>query len=212
MRVFDNLTIQNVNDCKGTPIINYKHEFKNGLLKLARPEITVGTLNSQRQAIVNNVGTRQQFLAEGVNHLSHSEFNNSSVSFPDNGNVADVENAFDDPNFLYEFTIEKSYWAQNQIAQHQTPDWAPLVHFGCMPVPSNFALAATETYAAAVVQWQVECELMVECNLNNIQPNDIVRYIKSYDPIYRKAETSPNINWGRGIYICNRKLGSRAVA
>ena len=27
------LNIQNVNDCKGTPLINYRYDFKNGLIK-----------------------------------------------------------------------------------------------------------------------------------------------------------------------------------
>lgn len=206
--LLDNIQIQNVNDCKGTPIINYQHEFKNGLLKMARDDI--GILNSQRQALFPTVATRNAYTAEGVNHVSNTSFSANTTVAATDGNVKDDANRFTNPSNIYQFNIEKSQWMQNQIAQHQTPDWAPMVHFGCMPVPSNFALSPAETYAAAVVQWQVECELLVECNLNSIMANDQIRYIKSYDPIFRNDDNY-NKNWGRGIYVCNRRTASNTV-
>lgn len=206
--LLDNIHIQNVNDCKGTPIINYQHEFKNGLLKMARDD--TGLLNSQRQALNPTVATRNVYLAEGVNHISHTSYFKNTTTTATEGSVSDDSNRFANPSNVYQLNIEKSQWMQNQIAQHQSPDWAPMLHFGCMPVPSNFALSPTETYAAAVVQWQVECELLVECNLNSIQSNDQIRYIKSYDPIFRNDD-SYNKNWGRGIYICNRRTASNVI-
>ena len=202
--LLDNIQIQNVNDCKGTPLINFTHEFKNGLLKTQTTNDPRGTSN--REAVAQSTSTTVgSSLAEGVNHLQQAEFQarNATYNFVDRAD----DDIYGAPT--YNMTIEKSYWYERQVGQHQTPDYTPYVHFGCMPVPSNFALAAQESFAASVIQWQIETELHIQCNLNSQSANYIRPYTKSYDPVVSKSLEVP-VNWGRSISICNRRLGNLA--
>lgn len=208
--LIDHMCIQNVNDTKGIPVINYTHEFKNGLLKFP-------TSASQRNVLNRNSTVAQSTLQEGFTNTLPNYFRSGAnqdsggngwldttynVNF--NPSYTDYAVPGDSTDNFYNFTIEKSYWLQRQIGQQQTPDYSPYVHFGCMPVPSNFALATTETYAASVIQWEVQTCLEVEVNLNSITAYYPVPYLKSWDPVYNNMTMSKK--QGRCILIANRRL------
>nr|WGL41074.1 capsid protein [Psittaciform ambidensovirus] len=203
--LIDNIQIQNVNDCKGTPIINFENEFKMGLLKVPN-----GATVSQRDMLYQTAGNRYYgILNEGVNQTAYSIY--TSQVNQDDPNLfgrtgESTANAFNTPAnlFNYNSTIEKSYWIQNQIGQHQTPDYTPFIHYGCMAVPNNPALVGTETFSPAVVQWEVCCELYCEFNLNSTNPYANIPYIKKWDPIYY-TDTYPR-NSGQVVTVANRRF------
>lgn len=210
VNLIDNMQIQNVNDTKGVPIINFQHEFKNGLLNVPNQVI-----DSQRRKYIGTTpapGTNVWAEAsEGVNQTAFSTYNSfpnpsKPAGFGETGDT--TNNSFDQQDPLtaitYNRCIEKSFWLQNQAAQHQTPDYTPLLHYGCMPVPNNPALATAETYSPCVIQWQVECELMCEVNLNSINPYYNIPYIKKWDPIYLYQDQPRN--WGRVLTMANRRV------
>lgn len=208
INLLDNMSVQNVNDCKGTPLIDYKHEFKNGLLKAS-----ANAFSGPRTIVAPTGGGFNYQMSEGVNQTRYNTWSNAPNDIGTNSSFNELNTARTTGfNVSYGQTIEKSYFLQNQIAQHQTPDYSPLLHFGCLPVPSNFALAATETFAAAVIQWQIECELLCDVNLNSTSPAQQNPYLKKWDPIYLDP-TLNNIpaNWGRSIYISNRRIAGSAV-
>lgn len=197
----DFIKIQNVNDCKGVPLINFGHEFKNGMLKWP-------PLQSQRMILNGTAAQGHGRLAEGMVYEIPSQYD--AIPLDTQGRITASEQKFDiqsDFTQFYNYTIEKSYWMQNQVGQSQTPDYSPFVHFGCMPVPSNFALAPTETFAGAVIQWQIETCLEVEVNLNSLDSYAQVPYIKGWDPIFNNYTGMPR-NQGRVILIDNRRFNA----
>lgn len=153
-------------------------------------------------------------VSEGVNQVPFGAYDSkANPQTGDFGVGADTQlNKFSGPypfnstldeQLKYTHTIEKSFWLQNQIAQHQTPDYTPFIHYGVMPVPSNPALASAESFSSCVLQWQVECELMCDVNLNSINPYYNIPYLKKWDPIQLTAQTA--LNSGQVITMANRR-------
>lgn len=55
--------------------------------------------------------------------------------------------------------IEKAPYMSRQFGQSLTPDHAPLLHFGVMPVQSNPVNAPKATFANVAMIWEIETEL-----------------------------------------------------
>lgn len=200
------MEIRNVNDCKGMPVINYSHQFKNGILKWPQESSTRDIL-SDTTVLVNNYG----ILPEGFNQINPSYYSSQTNTTNTEGIVTDDSRVrFENSSTnwteaqLYNFTVEKAYWLQKQFGQHQTPDYTPMVHFGCLPVPSNFALSPTETYAASVIQWQIETMICVDVNLNSLDSFIQIPYNKGWDPISHNLPNIPRNN-GRCLLVQNRR-------
>lgn len=168
--LIDHMMIQNVNDCKGCPIINYEYTFKNGLLKL--PTNVFAQRRAQRTgfSIPQTIGENPPPLLNGQD------------SYTNNMTSATVESLNGLNINQYDWHIEKAPFFNRQLGQANQPDRPPLVHFGCMPVQANAALSATPVYSNVVIQWMVETELICETNFRYADSEFAMAYLGSYDP------------------------------
>lgn len=212
--LLDLISIQNVNDCKGTPLINYHYDYKNGLLKVLDATTTHQKfILEQASGAVSYVGLDNGFnvisgqiaagelqtitAAAGVAGTNAGTFMTQDASTPLNG--LGITN-----NNWYARRIEKSHWLSKQIGQMMTPDRPPLVHFGCMPVQSNAALATTANFSNAVIQWEIETELEVCLNYSYLQEQFPLMYLKSWDPIRKAIWNNQDNYFNNQPYISNR--------
>lgn len=199
------MDIQNVNDCKGTPVINYEYNYKNGLLK--------HPYNANRM-FSNNAAVGHPKLPEGImpNLYAMRNLNEVDATQPNkNGRFIyrSANSATQPGNYLqldYDMLIEKSSWLQNNTSHAITPDAPPLVHFGCMPVQANAALSPTPSWANAVIQWQVECELDIKYSYDFLSPNLPIVVHQKYDPqwAYNNSQTDFPSWRNRHWYFVNR--------
>lgn len=168
--LIDHIMIQNVNDCKGCPIINYEYTFKNGLLKL--PPAVFAQRRGQQTgwSIPQAIGENPPPLLNG------------QESYTNNLPSQTVESLNGTNYNQYDWLIEKAPLLNRQLGQSNQPDRPPLVHFGCMPVQANAALAATPVYSNVVIQWMVETELICETNFRYADSENAMAYLGSYDP------------------------------
>ncbi len=191
------IKIQNVNDCKGTPVLDYRYDYKNGLLKWS-------PTNFQTRAL--GKGT-SKFLLTGFE--SNTAFNISTGGNPGTIAVPTIAslNALTEPlpNPTYDMKIEKSHWMTRQYGQRLTADRPPLIHFGVLPVQSNAAMAPTATFANVCVIWQVETELECEYTYDFTSSGVVNLNQKAFDPIIRQvsAGLSTNAN-GWACYVNNK--------
>ncbi|QBO56619.1 putative VP1 protein [Tetranychus urticae-associated ambidensovirus] len=188
----DQINIVNVNDCKGCPIINYAHDFKNGLLKVPNPSSLANSWMQRRLMgpITGNTARPHIPKAPGESSITNDKGNaygdvtavtSNRDSVIDNSRN-DIEQALSD-YCNYQFQIEKAPYITNQLGQSQQPDRPPLINVGVLPVQSNAALSATPTFSDVVCQWMVQTELHVHYNMNYAQCSNIGwQYIKAFDP------------------------------
>lgn len=182
--LLDHICIQNVNDCKGIPIINYEYTFKNGLIKMPNREFV------QRQRMRQGFQIPQA-LGENEPPLVDSTGNSGALSGVHPPNTINQSNlgVFNS----YKTLIEKAPLFNRQLGQCQQPDRPPIVHFGVMPVVASAALATTPAYSDVVVQWMVECELSTETNFNYADTVNQLAYLGAYDPnIYTSGSNLTN--------------------
>lgn len=201
----DHISIRNVNDCKGVPIINFTHEFKNGILNFP--------VNQSQRAILNGPHTTNKGrLNEGFAPALPNYYDSGPPSAGGSIYVNTLQNFVIGAGGsltradCYELSIEKSAYLERQIGMHQTPDYNPLVHFGTMPVPNNVALAATETFSPSVIQWEIQTMLEVEVNLNSMSAYSQMPYLKSWDPLLLGGPSETNTQAKRCLLVNNRKL------
>lgn len=193
----DHMEIFNINDHKGLPCVNYEYNYKNALL--------VPTINSQ------NFTVRYATLVpEGTNPIGF--YNRAPRGGGNLSRNMQMHGTDDDWILAFDYTspIDKAPWMSRQYGQRLTPDAPPLVLFGCMPVQSNAALAATPTFADVVIQWGIQTEIHVTCNINSIHPEANIPYLKSYDPtigrqIFTGMKQSSGLayQYNRQIYFPN---------
>lgn len=206
IQLLDQLCVVNVNDCKGTPVINYNHEFKNGLLKV--PNIN-GDLTSsyimRRQMGPNTEG--QASLPSVPQGRQANLVLDRGMPNATDGRTTGVQSTNSIETSLqslsYNVLIEKAPYLQNQLSMNQSPDRPPLIHFGCMPVQSNAALATTATFSNVVVQWMIETELHVNWNMAYAQASVPLQYIKGMDPEIFSTQLSQVLTQD-AIFISNR--------
>lgn len=185
------INIENVNDVKGTPIIDYSYSFKNGMLKNCQSYSPVrAQLNADKtKNFVPLTGFEQ--------HDNYCEGYGTWTQYPTEDNIIDLG---------YTSPVEKAYWFTRQKGQDLTSDFPPLVHFGCMPVQSNAALSPAATFADVVIQWKIECEMDVETSLTSIFPDDIYPYTSAYDPDFRYFALADCQFTGSANYCAGRRV------
>jgi hypothetical protein len=203
--LLNHVKIMNVNDVKGTPVINYAYNFKNGIIKFPS--------NSQSQYIQDGA-----YVSEGNNPIgwymrvvqSDGITNPRRQMLIGDGPQRHAAGTAFPPITSYATQLEKADTCSRNYNDRHTPDRPPLVCFGCMPVQSNPALAPVATFADVVVQWEVSTCLYVTYHPNYITPSVDIYYLKSYDPNigqhdYTQASMRADINH---MYISNRKVYS----
>lgn len=203
--LIDHMCVQNINDCKGIPIINFEYTFKNGLLKLPSTNFV------QRQRIRDGFEIPQA-IGEGnpplVSNTGNDDSNRMTGTYAPNsinGNQLNVDNS-------QKILIEKAPFFNRQLGQSNQPDRPPTVHFGCMPVVSNAALATKPSYSDAAVQWMVETELLCETNYAYADTINQTAFLSSYDPnIYTTFTQMQTILNSQAplFYVSNRLASSK---
>lgn len=183
--LMDLICIQNVNDCKGTPVINYEYQFKNGLLKTgditrnqdgafglttAKPMGNEYPLWSDKR--IGQTTAAQPAIPIPQNHLLYSY----SASTHHSTTTADGL------NLHYDQPIDKAPFLVRQEGDHTTPDHPPLVHVGVMPVQSNAVLGPTASFSNVAVQWMIQTEITVHYHYNYWDPTYSIPYLKMFSP------------------------------
>ena len=195
------LNIRNINDCKGTPIINYSYSTKNGLLKW-------DPLAFQRKIIARGDATNWHAIDNGFN-------SSIAIRNPDKGATSTtaagkqifetIQQPLQDliaPS--YDMRLEKSHWMVLNDGQNLTADRPPLLHFGVLPLQSNPALATTPKWSSVAAIWEVECELDVTMNNDFLNAGNYFVNNASFDPV-RKAVY--NFQWqtqSPTLYVANK--------
>lgn len=183
--VFPNLSrfidVQNINDTKGLPVVDYEYNFKNGRLK-------------GNQYTCQNWRQWAGIIPEGFNtvnpsYRSTNRYNVASAQAANSLSINGVGLAFGNLDsstlqslFGYHSRIEKAAFVQNNAGNQQTPDSPPLVHFGVMPLSSNTSMP-TYKYSPLIAVWEIQCELDVEYSTNYISSNQPVELLQSCDMI-----------------------------
>ena len=195
------LNIQNINDCKGTPIINYAYSTKNGLLKW-------DPLAFQRKIIERGDTTNWHAIDNGFNSsiaIRNSDKGTTGTAAQSTQQFELVEESLQ--NLLapsYDMRLEKSHWMVRNSGQNLTADRPPLLHFGVLPLQSNPALAPTPKWSSVAAIWEVECELDVTMNNDFINAGNYFVNNASFDPV-RKAVY--NFQWqtqSPTLYVANK--------
>lgn len=195
------LNIQNINDCKGFPVINYSYSTKNGLLKW-------DPLAFQRKIIARTSGTDWHAIDNGFN--SSIAVRNSDKALASTKPTTKQEFEFvEQPmqNLLeptYDMRLEKSHWMVRNDGQNLTADRPPLLHFGVLPLQSNPALATTPKWSSVAAIWEVECELDVTMNNDFVNAGNYFLNNAAFDPV-RKAVY--NFQWqtqSPTLYVANK--------
>lgn len=200
------MKIQNVNDCKGTPIINYRYDYKNGLLKF--PD------QFQRRALHfgEAAGTPPVQQSNSINYGFENIVSQIPLDTSGTANkLSDVANRKTNQltgslNYLggYNQRVEKCHWLTRQPGQNLTADRPPLVHFGCMPVQSNAAMANKATFANVCVIWQIETEMEVEYTYDFVTAGTDVVNFKSFDPLRLDIYDNQDQYNTAQLYITNK--------
>ena len=140
------IKLMNVNDVKGSALINYKYDFKNGMVK------------SNSKQDWNMVDTTQ--ILNGVydgpitkNAAPTGEYQKSSHWKIDNN---------------YWMDIEKANTSSQIMGQKLSSTTPPLIYFGVYPVQSNAPMAASPTFSPVVVNWKVTTKLHLRSSTNFI--------------------------------------------
>ena len=195
------LNIQNINDCKGTPIINYSYSTKNGLLKW-------DPMAFQRKVLARGDPTYWHAVDNGFNSsiaIRNSDYGAVTASPQGKQEFELIEEPLKDllaPS--YDMRLEKSHWMVRNDGQNLTADRPPLLHFGVLPLQSNPALAPTPKWSSVAAIWEVECELDVTMNNDFINAGNYFLNNASFDPI-RKAVY--NFQWqtkSPTLYVANK--------
>lgn len=185
--------IQNINDVKGTPVVNFEYNFKNGLLKdpETNPIDTAAPGENKNYGLPEGKVPQLFFLRR--------QDNKTTVLQQLNGMI-----------YNYETEIERCSFQTRHAGQTVSSDAVPLVYFGVYPVQKNAALSPTPEFADVVVQWCIETKLYVKVNQNLLHPNLDVRSINSYDPVHMTGDATQLDYLGgtRFAYICGRHVWS----
>ena len=172
------MNIQNVNDCKGTPLINYRYDYKNGLIKWDQYAFQRYTMGNGAPAAWKTIETGFENTIHWQNRDTGSGGGNISLT------QAEVRRLFGSIHLPdYNMRLEKSHWLTRQFGQNLTADRPPLVHFGVMPVQSNAAMANKADFANVCVIWQIETELECEYSYDFTNAGTNSLNLNSFDPI-----------------------------
>nr|QTE03804.1 MAG: putative VP1 protein [Phoenicurus auroreus parvoviridae sp.] len=189
------INIHNINDVKGTPLINYSYKFKEGLLKA--PSTT------QFKQVRTGAG-----IWEGKNpQLWGSRIGGSTDGADTSARLLQLTGArsISDITFQYQNLIEKCAYMSRYATQIHSPEYVPLVCFGVLPVQANPALATLASFANVVAQWDVETTLRVQYDFNFLSPNIDTYYLHLYDPIFGDNDLGTQTTSHPYLLIANRR-------
>nr|QTE04091.1 MAG: VP1 [Motacilla cinerea ambidensovirus] len=195
--LLDMIQVQNVIDTKGVPIINYKYDFKNGIIRLSPNDVNV-----QRLVLAQDVEIP---LGNQINRFNASSTQTeiTTDSIVQKNMVTPVQAAFTGM-YSYNTPIDKAMFMVRQLSHDLTPDHPPLLHFGVLPVQSNPVNAPSATFANVAMVWEVETELHTETSTGYINPDTIALNLKSWDPMLYIPEANYLNIYGINTYISNR--------
>lgn len=194
------INIQNINDCKGTPIIDYSYSTKNGLIKW-------DPLAFQRK-ILSSSTTNWKAIDTGFNSSLPTERKDKGIDGTPTAQVTTFGWCRDPMSSLlaptYDMRVEKSHWMVRNDGQNLSSNRPPLLHFGALPVQSNPVLAATSTWAPVAAMWEIETSMECEYNNDFINAGNYMLNNASFDPIEKIVY---NFQWetqSPTLYVTNK--------
>lgn len=196
------IDVQNINDCKGMPVINYVHDFKCGLLKFSPAECARYYLRPSNPNYYIPNGNYDS-LYHAVSNLNTPDFPNTpqDILYQSNSlrNVRDNIAQWVDP----ELQIEKCAWISTNLSKANQPDATPLLHFGVFPVQSNAPFAPAPSFSNVAAQWEVETELDIVSTMDFTSCIEMFPVIQAWDP-YISTGTPHDTNILN--YYCSGRL------
>ena len=205
--LLNHMKVENVNDVKGTPLVNYSYKFRNGILKF--PSTTqFNYFNDATNLPEGNYmpGWKTRIIqSTGITTPRRQELYGDATQKDTSGLAAAIQTSI-------KTDIEKADTCTRQYNDPTHPDRPPLVFFGVLPVQSNPALAPTATFADIVVQWQVQTCLYITYQANYVHPLLDIYYIKSWDPNLGSINyTGAQFQSNTYALISNRKWWSNSA-
>lgn len=196
------IDIVNVNDVKGTPLINYSYDYQEGYLKFPESGSNhyKGGIPGLAGGLFSSQSSSRRYLPDGNPA--------ASVQIYDSQSYLNVQPTAGPP-FIpdYDSRIEKSAYFRGQRFNAQDPTAVPHINIACMPVQSNAPLSATPTFASAVIQWEVSCEIDIEQCYDYMLPQGAIPWPMSLDYITSLGPTIvPNYTaaYGFAQYIVGK--------
>ena len=174
--------IENVNDVKGMPVIDYSYEFKNGTLAPQWSGNRADTMKNAASFAVAPAGTVHQHELRSV--VGGAE---ALINVGLSGQIH--EQTMDR---WYHTNIEKASFMNRTLSQDYNSQMPPLLYFGCMPCQSNAALSPTPTFSDVVVQWKVECELHTTGREEILSYTSASYALDFYDPLFHTITGTRN--------------------
>ena len=172
-------SIENINDVKGKPCIDYTYKYHCGILKMAGH----GTINSGLTTGDDRVvlgGTAQDYSFRKVTYNDSSSPPQTSANIT-NGMYTSTGNL---PTFDYAHDIEKGAWLKPHQGGEFMTQYPDIVNVGGCPVISSAPYAQTEHYADCAIHWLVETELDVEWTQDSITHHDFIVNPRYLDPMF----------------------------
>lgn len=180
------IDIININDCKGTPLINYSYRFKEGYLKfpLSGANNYQGGLpySTHDIAFANSAPGRRDYDASSGVPRNNAAFIDGTANTQRNSADNRATSNFNS----YHMPIEKMHFLKVRPSGDPNPIAPPHVNIACMPVQSNAALAPTPTFANVVAQWEVTCEIDVIQHYDYALPQIYLPWAFDYDMITQR--------------------------
>lgn len=193
------LSIQNINDKKGVPVIDYQYSTKNGLLKWKEDAF-------QRRHMSDSTA--------GFTHYLNAGFNHSKPVYLQSSPLTDVYTTHTPQQVrhateellkpTYDFRLEKSHWLVRNNGQNITASRPPLLHFGVLPVQSNPVMDTTPEYAACGGLWEVETFMDVTLQFDFMQAGCYVLNNKGFDPVATIIHNNQHLFRTPQLYINNQ--------
>lgn len=176
--LIDNSLVQNINDCKGSPVCEIENHYENGLLKLGGANSEV--YNALASGVILPLGNKSN-NAHGVNQVSSL----TAGSAPIQTRTAGISNSVQEGFFGYNFPIEKNVFFTRQYNQMTDSKLPVCGYFGVQPVQSNAVLAATPTFSNVSAIWTIQTECDIVCEANQFKDGYSGRkYMNSWTPFF----------------------------
>jgi len=178
--LLQHMDIINVNDCKGTPLINYSYDYKQGWLKIPQSATNhfFGGIPVRVQDVgfgINSGSRRIEGTGAAATEITQSAIGNTHT-YLDHSSAETY-----DFNQSYDLPVEKVEWFKSNLNDNDVPMAPPHVNIACMPVQSNAPLSATPTFAQAVVQWEITCEMDVSQTFDYMLPSASIPWPLSFN-------------------------------
>ena len=196
--------VGDANDLKNKPIIEYKYELKNGMLKLPNnwlPNLVKNPSGAYSGVVsgMNIPGTYTQQVNAGTVDAISPLFNATPASL----------------TIDYYSPLEKSPVLANQVTNEQSAQCPPWIYFGGLSVQSNPVLAATPSFSSCVHTWCVETELDIVIPLSPLTVHGSIPFfpLSYYDPKTLTEDVTnylPSLRYA-GRYGFHRSTGFMAV-